>query len=105
MSDVRYDEIGYWSEIKLDIVRNMRKRTPRFCRRKRGFASTSTSTPSPGLASTSRSRRGEFVPGSPLNALNVQPPFSEYHFIDFDGDKADHLRQLVGDDPSVSCIQ
>ena len=44
---------------------------------------------------------GEFVPGSPLNTLNVQPPFSEYHFIDLDGDKADHLRQLVGNDPSV----
>jgi hypothetical protein len=25
---------------------------------------------------------GEFVLGSPINALNVDPPFSEYHFID-----------------------
>jgi three-Cys-motif partner protein len=48
---------------------------------------------------------GEYVPGSPLNALNVQPPFSDYHFIDLDGDKARHLRQYVGNDPTVSIYE
>ena len=43
MSNIRYDEIGYWSEIKLDIVpQYCARRTPPFCRRKRGFAGTST---------------------------------------------------------------
>ena len=33
--------------------------------------------------------------------MNVQPPFSEYHFIDLDGGRAENLRQLAGNDPSV----
>ncbi len=36
------------------------------------------------------------TPGSPLNALKVEPPFDEYHFIDLDGDKLNHLRELAG---------
>jgi three-Cys-motif partner protein len=41
-----------------------------------------------------RKQTGEMVPGSPLNALLVQPPFHEFHFIDIDGVKADRLREL-----------
>jgi three-Cys-motif partner protein len=36
------------------------------------------------------------VPGSPLNALEISPPFADYYFIDIDGEKVDALRQLVG---------
>ena len=46
-------------------------------------------------------RTGEYIPGSPLNALNVNPPFSEYHFIDLDGGRADLLRQLSSDRNNV----
>lgn len=34
--------------------------------------------------------------GSPLNALLVRPPFSEFHLIDIDGDKTNELRRVVG---------
>ncbi|NPV48795.1 MAG: three-Cys-motif partner protein TcmP, partial [Armatimonadetes bacterium] len=46
-------------------------------------------------------RTGEFVEGSPLNALSVTPPFKEYHFIDLDGDKTQALQAVVGDRPDV----
>ena len=36
----------------------------------------------------------EYIPGSPLNALNVQPPFHEYYFIDMDGGRAASVEQL-----------
>ena len=39
---------------------------------------------------------GDFVKGSPLNALLVRPPFSEFHLIDVDGDKTNELRRVVG---------
>jgi three-Cys-motif partner protein len=32
-----------------------------------------------------------------LNALVISPAFSEYHFIDLDGDKVDKLRLAIGD--------
>jgi len=38
----------------------------------------------------------DFVLGSPLSVLRVQPPFKEYHFIDFDQQKTEQLRDNVG---------
>jgi three-Cys-motif partner protein len=92
---VKYDEIGYWSEIKLDILRNYA-----------AAYSTIVSKSSPikrhiyvdafAGAGTHKSRTtGEFVPGSPANALLVDPPFSEFHFIDLDGRRAAQLRRLA----------
>ncbi len=43
----------------------------------------------------------EFIPGSPLNALNIKPEFSRFYFIDLDGDKVEYLRSLVGSQPNV----
>lgn len=44
---------------------------------------------------------GEFVPGSPLNALNVRPPFREYHFIDLNSEKVDYLQALTAGKDNV----
>jgi three-Cys-motif partner protein len=38
---------------------------------------------------------GEFVPGSPVNALLVQPPFRQYHFIDLDKKKVAALESFA----------
>lgn len=46
-------------------------------------------------------RRGQLVPGSPLNALEVQPPFREYHFIDLKQEKTNFLQQVVGERSDV----
>jgi three-Cys-motif partner protein len=39
---------------------------------------------------------GNPVSGSPLNALQTAPPFSEYHFIDADPARAEERRRLAG---------
>ena len=44
---------------------------------------------------------GDFIPGSPLNALNVKPSFSEFHFVDLDGGRAGALRRMAGDRADV----
>lgn len=38
---------------------------------------------------------GQFVPGSPANALNVQPPFAEFHFVDLDESRVSLLDELA----------
>jgi three-Cys-motif partner protein len=93
----RYDEIGYWSEIKLDIIKEYAAAYSRILGNQRNpelyhlyidaFAG--------GGKHISRST-GEFVLGSPLNALQVQPRFREYHFIDLDKQKVESLEQLAG---------
>ena len=101
MSEPRYDEIGYWSEIKLDIVRKYAQAYSNVLSKQTHIRKYLYIDAFAGAGVHISKQTGEFVPGSPLNALNVQPPFSEYHFIDLDGDKAEHLRQLAADAPNV----
>ncbi len=93
---LRYDQIGYWSEVKLDIVRDYAAEYSKILSAQR----------SPGLyhiyidafagAGRHISRTtGDFVSGSPLNALLVDPPFKEYHFIDLDRAKLQSLVEIA----------
>jgi len=91
-----FDEIGYWSELKLEIVE------------KYGAAYTSTFVNFPNLkkyyidgfsgAGIHVSRTtGAAVEGSPTRALKVTPPFDGFCFIDLNTDKTDYLRAVCGD--------
>jgi three-Cys-motif partner protein len=94
------DEIGIWSELKLEIVE------------KYGSAYTSAFKTSRGLkkyyidgfsgAGAHLSKKtGELVEGSPTRALNVSPPFDAFHFIDLNAIKTDYLRSICGDRSDV----
>lgn len=90
-----FDQIGYWSEIKLDIIREYASAYSRILSKKNlrhiyvdAFA---------GAGVHLSKAKGEFILGSPLNALEVQPPFREYHFIDLDSKRVAGLHELVGD--------
>ena len=101
----KLDEIGYWSELKLEIVKKYATAYSIIMNRQSfikayyyidGFAG----------AGVHRSKSTkELIPGSPANALSVQPPFTGYHFIDLDGDKADLLKELSKDNPKVSIYE
>ena len=101
MASIRFDEIGYWSEIKLDIVREYAQAYSTVLTRQNCISKYLYIDAFAGSGIHVSKETGEYIPGSPLNALNVQPAFSEYHFIDLDGDKAEHLRQLVGNSRNV----
>jgi three-Cys-motif partner protein len=96
----KFDEIGYWSELKLEIVG------------KYGAAYTTAFNRSPNLkkyyidafsgAGVHISKKtGTQVEGSPSRALNVSPPFDGFYFIDLDEDKTDYLRSTCGSRPDV----
>ncbi len=101
---LRFDEINYWSEIKIEIIRK--------------YAAAFSTIISAQAAKGSRLRHvyidgfsgagehvskstGEMVPGSPVAVLSVKPPFTEYHLIDLDERKTDHLRAVIGERPDV----
>jgi three-Cys-motif partner protein len=105
MNNVRLDQIGYWSEIKLDIVREYAQAYSTVLAKQQPIRKYLYIDAFAGAGVHISKQTGEYISGSPLNALNVQPPFSEYHFIDLDGDKAAHLRQHVGNDPTVSVYE
>jgi len=100
--DAKFDEIGYWSEIKLDIIREYATAysTVLAAQHNPGFRHIYVDAFAGSGYHLSRAT-GRFVEGSPVNALNVEPPFCEYHFIDLDSEKADALRVIVGDREDV----
>jgi len=87
-----YDEIGIWSELKLSIIRDYAVEYSKMLSNQRNLRHMYID----GFAGP-----GNFVSGSPLNALEVQPPFKEFHFIDADGDRTEQLLRLAGDRSDV----
>lgn len=91
---VAFDAIGYWSELKLEIVKKYAAAYSRILAAQQRFRHVYVDAFAGGGHHLSRTT-GEMVPGSPLNALLVTPPFREYHLIDLDADKVARLRELV----------
>ena len=96
MKKPKYDIIGYWSEVKLDIIREYASAYSRIMNAQRSIQKHIYIDAFAGAGHHISKTSGDFVPGSPLNALLVQPPFSEFHLIDLDGYKTDELRRIVG---------
>jgi three-Cys-motif partner protein len=95
-TDMPFDQIGYWSEIKLDIIKEYAA----------AYSMILSSQKQPSLihlyidafagAGLHKSKTtGDFVPGSPMNAILVKPPFREYHFIDLDAQKVSALEAMA----------
>lgn len=98
----QFDKIGNWSEIKLDIIKKYAEQYSKIFRGKKQELFSHVYIDAFAGAGISLSKKtGELVPGSPLNALNVEPPFREFHFIDIDGTKVAFLQELVGSRPDV----
>jgi three-Cys-motif partner protein len=97
MLEPKYDEIGYWSEIKLDIIKDYAAAYSRILSSQKkprlyhiyidAFA---------GAGKHISKKTGTFVLGSPMNALLIKPPFQEYHFIDLDKQKIASLEEIAG---------
>ena len=89
-----FDEIGPWSEVKLDILRKYAGPYSRILK-SNGFSHGYIDAFSgPGLHIRKEDKHE--VLGSPLVALSIDPPFDEYHFIDLQGEKIQFLRERVG---------
>ncbi len=93
-SGFKPDEIGPWSEAKLEIVRDYASEYSKILAAQRRFQHHYIDAFAGGGTHISKITR-EFIPGSPVNALLVEPPFSEYHFIDLNARKTAELRRLT----------
>ena len=80
--------IGYWSEIKLDIVKDYAAAysTILAAQKKPSLCHVNIDAFAGAGVHVSKTT-GEYVPGSHANALLVQPLFREYHLIDIDRQK------------------
>ena len=84
---LRFDEIGYWSEVKLDIVKKYAKAYSTIMAKQQSIKAHVYVDGFAGAGRHVSKTTGEAVAGSPLNAMNIEPPFSELHFIDLEGSR------------------
>ncbi len=99
---MKYTEIGEWSEAKLDIIRKYgHAYSVIMSDPKRSYIHHAYIDAFAGSGTHISRNTGRFVSGSPVNALNVTPPFEEYVFIDKDPGTARALREVAGSRPDV----
>ena len=91
-----FDEVGPWSEAKLEIVRDYGKEYSSILTKQERLTHAYIDAFAGARAHVAKGT-GEMVPGSPLNALAISPPFADYHFIDTDIAKIGALRAAVGE--------
>ncbi len=102
-SQLEFDEIGYWSEIKLEILKEYASAYSKILAAQKNPALEHVyidAFAGAGMHVTKLTKN--FVSGSPLNALLVQPPFREYHLIDIAPEKVESLRGLIQTQKNIS---
>jgi three-Cys-motif partner protein len=103
---VKFDEIGVWSELKHEIVKEYAAAYSKIFSAKKQHHFKHYYIDAFSGAGLHISRvTAEVVPGSPLNALTVQPPFQKCFFIDLDGKKISLLRSLTKEDTRVQLFE
>jgi three-Cys-motif partner protein len=102
-SDLKIDEIGYWSEIKLAILEEYAQPYNRILRSHNlnpiyidGFA---------GAGHHLAKGSDRLIEGSPTRALGVEPPFHSFHFVDLDASRATQLKKLYSEQSNVFVYQ
>jgi len=99
------EAIGLWTEIKLQIIREYAAAYTKILKERewcRGYGYIDAfAGPGEFVAKQDRDR---IIPGSPINALNIEHKFSEYHFIDINQSKIDHLQDLIVGRPEAKMV-
>ena len=88
------DEIGYWSELKLEIVEDYGQGyTTAFKKLGKNLRKYYIDGFSGAGVHLSK-RTGDQVEGSPARALKIMPPFDGFYFIDHDANKTAYLEAV-----------
>ncbi|MFA5592704.1 MAG: three-Cys-motif partner protein TcmP [Micavibrio sp.] len=90
---LKFDEIGQWSELKLEIVEKYGKAytgTLKNTTLKKYYIDAFS-----GAGIHVSKKTGEEIKGSPARAMEIDPPFDGYYFIDLNPEKTEHLGKLT----------
>jgi three-Cys-motif partner protein len=102
---MKIDEVGYWSELKLEIIRKYAVAYSTILTAQSRRLEHHYIDAFAGAGVHIAKRTGEFIAGSPLNALNIRPPFKQHHLIDLDGERAENLRRITKDHADVTVYE
>lgn len=96
---VEYDIIGFWSEIKHNIIREYASVYSSILTRKGFYHAYIDAFAGPGEHISENTKA--LVDGTPKIALATEPPFQAYYFIDLDNEKVNELNTLAESNPNV----
>ncbi len=96
----KFDEVGIWSELKLEIVEKYGSAYTAAFANQRGLKKFYVDAFSGAGVHISK-RSGSQIDGSPARALKTMPPFDGFFFIDMDAKKTAHLRKLCANRSDV----
>ncbi len=105
MANQLLDEIGRWSEIKYQILTDYSQAYAQILGSQRAIKEFHYIDGFAGPGSSISKETKEEIPGSPIIALNAEPPFSHYHFIDLNGDKVARLKEISAGREDVTVYQ
>jgi len=100
----RLDVVGYWTEIKLQILQDYATEYAKILKSQRFIKHAAYIDGFAGAGYHISKESGEIIEGSPARALAIQPPFTHYHFVEMREDRVERLRKM-GPDPSVTVYQ
>lgn len=95
MAKHQLDEIGPWSEAKLDILRDYATAYMTVLANQKVIRRVVYIDAFAGAGEHISRETGKQVPGSPANAISINPPFSEFHLIDLDRTRVELLEKLA----------
>jgi three-Cys-motif partner protein len=96
----KFDEVGIWSELKLQIVEKYGSAYTGAFAKQRGLKKFYVDAFSGAGVHISK-RSGGQIDGSPARALKTTPSFDGFYFIDMDAQKTAHLRMLCANRSDV----
>src|ERR1700739_2827765 len=96
----RFDEVGIWSELKLEIVEKYGAAYTRAFAKQRSLKKYYVDAFSGAGVHISK-RSGDQIDGSPARALKTSPEFDRFVFIDMNEKKTAHLQSLCAGHKNV----
>ena len=92
MNNDQLDIVGYWTEIKLLILKEYAKAYAQILKHQKHIKHVAYIDAFAGAGAHISKTSGEQIEGSPAMVLSIQPGFSHYHFIEMDRNRAKRLR-------------
>ncbi len=96
MTKERLDVVGYWTEIKLQILQDYAKVYAQVLQNQRSIKHVAYIDGFAGAGEHISRASGELIAGSPARALSIQPRFSHYYFVEMDAARAKRLHGMGG---------
>lgn len=94
MSDEQLDAVGYWTEVKLNILQDYANAYAMVLSKQRYIKHYAYIDGFAGAGAHISKTSGKQIDGSPALALSVKPGFSHYHFIEMDKKRVQRLRGI-----------